>query len=454
MIIGPYPVFHPAPNNDIGIPGFEGFGVGVYPTIKSLPSGMSEMSGTKTLGNDNYGNYQFSDGSVMCWIPKFYYRIAHASNSTYATYGVNSVDVKGVDTYASTAMANLNGYALHRAFIDGGVEKDGFFVDKYMCSKTALGTGYVASSIKSGLPLSSAASHNPFSDLTGGANFYYSAIDLAHRRDGVNGNVNASSIFFCSSIFIRSALALLSLVHGQAATVFTTTTTNCAWYHATYNFPKGCNNNALRDVNDTSVIWETDGYSNCGKTGSAGNAGGAGNFFAKSTHNGQNCGVADLNGLMYEIEIGATCNGTNFYTSKQATSMKTYTNGTSLATDHWGATGIAAMMDAFTHPVIAGNDGWTYYGNAANQVLAENTSGANWLYTGIGLPKDTNAISAGGTNLFGTDGIYRYIINELCLVACGNWYYESTAGVWYTNWSHRRGFSYPDVGFRAACYPV
>lgn len=454
MIIGPYPLFHPTPNNDIGIPGFEGFGVGTYPSQKTLPSGMSEMSGSRILGHDNYGNYQFTDGSVMCWIPKFYYRIANASNSTYATYGVNSIDIKGIDTYASTVMANLDGYALHRAFVDGGVEKDGFFVDKYMCSKNAYGMGYVASSIKNGLPLSSAAVHNPFSDLTGGVNFYYSAIDLAHRRDGVNGDVNSSSNFFCSSVFIRSALALLSLAHGQAATVFTSTTTNCAWYHATYNFPKGCNNNALRDVNDTSVIWETDGYSNSAKTGSAGNAGGASNVFAKSTHNGQNCGVADLNGLMYEIEIGVTCDGTNFYASKQTTSMKTYTNGIAGATDHWGATGIAATMDIFTHPVITGNDGWTYYGNAANQVLLESVSGVGWLNTGLGLPKDTNAISAVGTNLFGVDGLYRSVTNRLCLLACGHWSLGSYAGVWCSLWNNSRGGSVFHVGFRAACYPV
>jgi hypothetical protein len=243
---------------------------------------------------------------------------------------------------------------------------------------------------------------------------------------------------------------LLSLSHGQSAT----SVNNCAWYHATYNFPKGCNNNALADTNDTSVVWITDGYSNCGKTGSAGSAGGAGNVFAKSAHNGQDCGVVDLNGLMYEISIGITCDGTDFYTAKQATAMKNFTNGNASATDHWGATGIAAMMDVFTHPVITGNDGWTYYGNAANQVLAEDTSGAAWLNTSTGIPRDVNGISAGGTNLFGTDGMYRYIFNELCLIACSHWYSGSFAGVWCAFWGNARGDSDYYLGFRAACYPV
>jgi hypothetical protein len=288
--------------NMIGTPGSIGFGVGICP-IADLPTGMTPMAGYDNAGSDNYGNYQYADGSIMCWVPKFYYRIAHASNPTYGTHGVNSVDIKGVDTYATTVLANAAGYAVHRAFIDGDEEKDGFFVDKYMCSKVANGAGFTAASIKHGLPLSSHADHNPFTGCTGGANYYYSAIDLAHRRDGVDGDVNASSIFFCCSRFIYSALALLSLAHGQAAT----STTNCAWYHATYTYPKGLNNNQApvagtisgADVNDTAITFTSDGYSNCGKTGS-------GSPFAKTTHNGQACGIADVNGLMWEISIGAT----------------------------------------------------------------------------------------------------------------------------------------------------
>jgi hypothetical protein len=428
--------------NRIGTPGGAGFGVGICPDA-SLPSGMIPMAGCYERSHANYGNYQFSDGSVMVWVPKFFYRIAHASNPTYSTYGVNSIDIKGADTYADEAAANTAGYALHRAFWDGGVETLGFFVDKYKCSKRALGTGYVASSIANALPLSSAAAHNPFSELTGGVDAYYSAIDLAHRRDGVNGAVNASSIFFCSSQFIRSALAMLSLAHGQASA----NDTYCAWYHATYNYPKGCNNNALHDVDDATVVYTTDGYSNCAKTGS-------GSPFAKTTHNGQVCGVADLNGLMYEISIGVTCDGTNFYASKKATAMKTFTNGAAAATDHWGATGIAAMMEELTVPVITGNDGWIIFGNGANQVLGEDVSGNSWVLTGLGVPDSTDGMSAGGTNLFGKDGFYRYIINQVCLIAGGDWDHGAYAGVWYLDWSSSRSGSYGGVGFRAACYSV
>jgi hypothetical protein len=438
----------------IGVPGTVGYGVGICPPI-DLPAGFTGLSGYTDLTSANYGNYQYTDGSVMVFVPRFYYRIAHASNPTYAVYGANSVDTKGVDIFNTTAAANAAGYALHRAFIDGGVEKSGFFVDKYLVSKVATGSGYTASSILNGLPLSTAANHNPVADITASpASYYYSMVNAPKGRGITNGAYSASSIFHCCSVFIHSALALLSLAHGQVAA----STTNCAWYHATYNFPKGCNNNALRDVNDTAVIWETDGYSNCGKTGSAGYGGGAGNVFAKSTHNGQNCGVADLNGFMWEVAIGLTyvSGAAKYYIAKQATAMKSFTSGNSGATDHWGATGVAAMMDEFPSPMVPAS-GFTAamcWGNGANQVLDEATSGNGWLRTGSGCVRDVNSIHATGSNLFGLDYYYQADTNELCVVRGGSWAYSSGAGVWGVSWADTRSSSYDYVGGRAACYPL
>ena len=207
--------------------------------------------------------------------------------------------------------------------------------------------------------------------------------------------------------------------------------------------------------------WEPDGYSNCGKTGSAGYGGGAGNVFAKSTHNGQNCGSADDNGLMYEISIGLTCiastkaiegiskakpcvititghgleNGDEmqigtaitqadwvglnskvwpitkltddtfsvafdssafataydagtdpgtcvlgkFYVAKEATAMKNFTHDNTTATGHWGATGVAAMMDRFAPPFGAGDIFAQRFGSGGNQVLSGVTSGAGYI---------------------------------------------------------------------------
>ena len=498
--------------NLIGNAGEQGFGVGIAPI---LPENMIPRSNYFVKSSSNYGNYEYSDGSIMVWIPKFYYKIT----------APNSISIKGIDTYATTAAANAAGYALHRAFIDGNVEKDGFFVDKYKISKNAWGTGYIGSSLKNGLPISVHADHNPIADLTACAgNYYYEMIKAAHARDGVDGAENANSIFFCGSKFIYSALAMLALAHAQASSA----TTYCAWYLADKMYPKGCNNNALKDIDDLTVEYVSDGYSNCGKTGS-------GTPFAKTTHNGQECGVADLNGLMYEVSIGATCiastmaitgasqanpcvitvadtstlttgdmimitavvgmtelnnklykitviNGTTFsldsidstgytaydsagtitygtfYVAKSATAMKDFDSGNSGATDHWGATGVAAMMDALTAATVAsmfksGNSFAMRYGSGANQVLDEALSGEDWVKTGLGAVKSGAAIDGTGTNEFGKDYYYQYIRNELCLRSCGYWASATDAGVWYVNWFDFRSYSNGAVGGRFACYP-
>jgi len=421
--------------NQIGTPGKAGFGVGICPP-QLLPNGMTPLFGYDNPLSDNYGNYQYQDGSIMCWIPKFYYLIVTLA-----------VTIKGIDTYANETLANADSYALHRAFIDGGVEQPGFFIDKYKVSKNAWGAGYIASSIKNGLPISTAADHNPIADLTAcDTNAYFEAIDAAHARDGVDGAVNASSIFHCSSKFQTGALALLSLAHGQASS----NTTYCAWYDATYNYPKGCNDNALGDTDDATVSYTSDGYSNCGKTGS-------GTPFAKTTHNGQACGVADLKGLMYEVNIGMTYMSSTgfFYVAKEAIAMKDFTSGNSAATDHWGATGVAAMMDVLTLSYVTGNDGWIYFGNTTNQVLSESISGNSWILTGLGFPESIDGLSAAGTNLFGKDGFYRYLRDELCVLSCGFWNNTSSAGVWHSNLDRYRSDSNNCyVSARFACYLV
>lgn len=488
-----------------------GVGFGVAPYTGALPAGFSEMAGTRTLGHDNWGNYQYSDGSIMCWIPAFVYRIGHASNPTYAVHGANSVDVRMLTAFGTEAAANAAGYALHRAFYDGGAVQPGFFVDKYLCSNNS-GT---ASSIYLGNPLSTAAAHNPLSGLTGApANTYAGTIAAAKTR---------GSRFFVATRFIHTALALLSVAHAQASS----STTNCAWYHATNNFPKGCNNNALADANDTSVTFTSDGYAggNSAKTGSASN-------LAKTAHNGQACGVIDLNGNMWEVSLGVTSivttpaisaatqanpvqvttstphgrttgdkvlitgvvgmtqlndrvfavtvvdatrltldgvDGTGFtawssggtvrggtmYAWNTATAAKDITGGNTLATDAWGATGVAAHSSVIVPTFrtdYPNNSATQRYGNGTTQVFSAATSGDDWVRAALGMPVAATGLSSGGTALFGSDYFYQYQANELCPLAGGDWTLSSNAGAWAVFWSLVRTSSGHNVGFRAASY--
>lgn len=410
--------------NNIGIPGALGFGVGICPG--PLPSGMSPLPGTLTATSDEYGNYQYSDGSIMVWIPAYFYKWGTGTNGL----ALNDVDVKPFSAFPDVATSNAAGYALHRAFYDGGEIKQGVFVDKYQCGNN----GGIASSIKLGNPLSSAAANNPYSGLTGTpANNLGGSIAAAKTR---------GADFFCNSRFIFAALALLSYAHGRASS----STTFCAWYHPTNNFPKGNNNNALRDVNDTEVLYIGTGYSNAGKTGSA-------NLFARTTHNGQNSGIADLNGNMWEFTPGLTSNGTNLYVMKTSVRMADVTGGNTLATDAFGATGIAALYDdlgtAYEVLWSTGADRDFSFGNATNQVFSTATSGLAWNYVGLGLPL---AAGIGGTNEFGNDRIYDRKPNEMAPVSGGNWPDSSAAGVWALALSLGRTDSAHNRGFRSALY--
>ena len=409
--------------NDIGTPGLQGFGVGICP---APPAGMSRLVGTLDVASDNYGNYQYSDGSVMCWVPAFFYKWGSGANGL----ALNEVSIRPRHAFATVADANAAGWALHRAFYDGGVEQPGVFVDKYQWSNNA-GT---ASSIALGNPISSAADHNPFSGLTGApTNAYHGAIVAAKTR---------GASFFCSSRFIFAALALLAYAHARAST----SATYCAWYHATNNFPKGNNNNALRDANDTGVLYTSTGhatYPNCGKTGS-------GVPFAKTTHNGQPSGVADLNGNMWEITPGLTSDGANFYVLKPSVAMKDVTAGAALATDLWGATGIAAMYDNLgaTFESLTASSTAKLFGSAS-QVFSAAVAGSDWAAAGAGIPL---VAGTGGSNAFGNDGLWDYRPNQLCPLSGGYWPDGASAGVWALYLGYTRAYSYSHVGGRSALY--
>lgn len=431
--------------NKIGIAGQQGFGVGICP---ALPTGMSELFGTRDQSSDNYGNYQYADGSIMVWIPAFVYKY-NADNTVY---------IKSLSDYTTVAAANADGYALHRAFYNAGAVQQGIFVDKYQVSKN----GAIASSIKNGNPLSSYSAHNPFTSLgvAGITDTCGGAIDVIKTR---------GTKFFCNSIFAFKALSLLSLAHGQAST----SNANCAWYDAAgiTNFPKGCNNGTLKDVNDTSVSYVGDGYaytdpvssviSYCGKTGSA-------NFFAKTTHNGQNCGIADLNGNMWEINLGLTAiNGVSSLTADKGFYLLNTSADISALTNTVSATGNAAFMTtpnaslytkvdtanyaymANTINVWNANNSTLYYIGGASQTFSSALTGNDWALTGAGLPLDG---AKSGTNKFGNDGLWYVMTDQLCALSGGDWPAGGLAGVWGLFLSSVRGNSYSGVGCRAALY--
>ncbi len=411
--------------NDIGVMGNLGFGVGICPG--PLPAGMVEMAGTRDPASDNYGNYQFSDGSVCVWVPAFYMKWGTGANGL----AINAIDVKPFSAYASVSAANTAGYSLPRAFYNAGAIQQGFFIDKYECSKN----GTVASSIRGGTPLSTNSANNPISDLTGApSNSLGGCIAAAQTR---------GSLWHVAFHDYRYALACLSYAHGQAATG----SIWCAWYDGARvtNYPKG-NNNALSDIADTTLRFTATAYDP--GTSSRPALSGSANFFARTTHNGQNCGVADINGNMWECSPGLTSDGTSYYVLKATVDKRLLTGGNTLSTDLFGATGIAANYDLLgaTYGPLQARASHQRVGRA-EQTFSEATSGLAWQAANAGLPIDTNTT---GTNAFGADLLYDARPNELCPIASGNCSNEANAGVWCVYCNNPRATSNASIGFRAA----
>jgi hypothetical protein len=427
----------------IGVAGEYGFGVGIYPG--TLASGFSVMAGTTDITSHNYGNYQYSDGSIMVFVPLFYYRIGSASSPNYAKYGANAIDIASAKDFAGESEANAAGYVLHRAFIDGGTVKSGFFIDKYLASKNGT-TSCRSVANADPISLTVTSAYNPSNGMAGCTGILADAVVLSRAR--------GAGLFNVASIFMYDALAKLSLAHGQAATG----TAACAWYDATgtTNFPKGCNNNALADVNDTTVTYAAS-YGKWPKTRAITN-------FAKTTHNGQASGVADINGSLYQVMLGLTQAGTSAtddaaiatgdaYLLKPSVALASLTGGFGGATDAWGTTGsLATNYDLISGFLPWGSTtGSVYFGNGSNQVFSGATSGTDYLRSCSGIG-NLSGMSAAGTNQFGNDRCYQYGAANLFPLASGSWGDSADAGVFFRYWYYYRSHVNDYAGFRSAAY--
>ena len=264
-------------------PGTLGFGVGVckedYASLNMEP-----LPGCEDITSDNYGNYIHKpSGSIMCWIPAFKYRV----NDKF----VNSVEVWRADDPKCPSNA-----VLHRAFINGGQEKSGFFCDKYICSPDAANTMGISVKIGSTLSLTTDTSYGNITAQLANCSGRLDDAITASRARGAG--------FQCMSVFQLGALRLLVLAQAQASK----SNEFNAWYDSTgqHNLPRG-NTNYLKDYDDSSVTWAADPkYANKGLTGSC-------NTFAKSTHNGQNSGVADLKGILFQVVTGYIGSGSYYF---------------------------------------------------------------------------------------------------------------------------------------------
>lgn len=413
--------------NDIGFPGAEGFGVGICPNAL-LPANFSPMLGFNDKSSPNYGNYTYApDGSVMCWIPAFYYKWGTGSNGL----ALNDCDIKSVNLFVDEAEANASGYALHRAFIDGGQIQPGFFIDKYLnCKHPTLAN---ASSLPLQNPLYAYSGAHSFSSVNAAiSNNLAGAVDLAKLR-GVG--------FFANSIFQTRAIFMLSYAHGRAST----STTYCGWYGAPHNYPKG-------NVSGGSVFVSSPIDNNLRGWAAASTSyilTGGYSRMELVTHNGQKCGVTDVTGNLWTVAPGLTVLENDFKILKESFSMKNGTSGTTLATDFWFTTpydSLGATLSDF------GTTAGDVYATAGTQIFNEQTdrNSTEYRLTSIGVYKAGNFSTTNTFTLGG--GLYRHKVNQVAPIEGGTFSthsYYGVGSVYLYFWSTA---SYTDIGLRSAFY--
>jgi len=381
----------------IGKPGTFGFGVGAL-RDDEIPTGWTALPGHQDPASPNYGNYLDPHGSHMVFIPKFYFR-----------WNGNSPEVSATPA---------TGFVLHEAF---RFASKGFFRDKtHVANVGGLPIAKIGEA-----PISTSTANNPVGNLTGApANTYAGFIDAMKFR----GNDH-----HCETIFESNALAILALAHSNASS----SAAVCAFKDTLPHLPKGNNNNALGDTNDPNVKFTTAGnatYPTCALTGS-------GFPFAKTTHNGQACGVADVNGNLWRINIGMTkANNTDGIFQI----LKTTVDPNSLNSANLHDAALYDTID-LTATVPTATGGWMRFGNGTNQVFSTATDSLSVRKVCAGIPEGTG-VSAGGTDNFGSDGLYRYWRTNMVPLVGADWGNGSFAGVFARGLSTASSNSHSHVG--------
>lgn len=411
----------------IGIAGQQGFGVGVYggDPADLTAMGLTPMEGCKDPTSDNYGNYIHTNGSIMCCIPAFCYRLGKATAPSYSRDDVDALEIKDATEFPQFSHDAVfsspdfgDDWILHRAFVDGNKLKNAFFIDKYLCSNV---NGQAASVKNADRLMCYNDSARTFctKNISGTVGQACDAITLSRARG------DYYSLVTC---YQWSAISLLSLAHGQAAT----SADACAWYDAnhTTNFPKGATEEYGRDPNDDSIRYTYHSQGNIfAKTGS-------GTPFNKTTHNGQASGVADVAGMCNQWTIGA-CNPTN----KTVWLMNITTTAHEITKDN------VLNQELHTSYLTEFGDGHRGFNGVTN-----GTRNLNWVGAGI-VPKESSTSA-----LFGVDGYQEYFSSKVGLMVglgntwgqdagifCRSWVGYSTSHSWY-----KPSYYY---GFRSAAYP-
>ncbi len=463
----------------IGLAGLKGFGVGCcQPEL--LPDDICTLPGTYDRFSLEYGNYvHLPSASIVCFIPAHYVDIQAPGDTNAPSYGTKVV-------ISSTQSGNA---VLAKTFRNGGSELAGVFVDKYQgsnCRPDGSGQPNSTDGLPGALPnsggiLASRPLHWPVSAIvvsgTLRSPFSYCNSTVLNSASTTPANNYGGIWAACQSrgsewypvpIWLRIHLGYLALAHAQAllttgGTPVTGATANAAWMDTAPYAPKG-NNNSGADINKTSLMFSrTDiGGNVSGWAGESSRAftGAAriGNLSAveHTTHNGQLCGIVDVNGNQSDITPGLTNVGGVNSGYRVFSDLDDYTTVSSNAGITGAANVISLAADVSDDGVWWGNDnawiylvpdvGGTYHpsstwsANATRKAMAE-----------CGLPRQSGtSLTQTSTNIFGGDGLYRAHRSDLLPRVGGNWGGGALAGSFAVSLSGVSGDQLQEVGGRAA----
>ena len=356
-----------------------GFGAGVayMPTI-AASLGLTAMDGASERTHENFGNFVDSRNNVFVCIPMMYYK-ADTNTRIDELMGVPKVEVSYIAK---------DGYAPFYAFKkSNGEYVPCVFVSKYIMSK---GSDNKPAFVKNADPVSSDRSYNGIQQFSGvDANNigFFTAI----RMLGSNYCLHYAALRFVYYMVAEAHKQKAILRFGTRAKV---PSSICAYLDIAPYYPKG-NNTNWGDADDTSLKYTRAGSGTyqgssygVGKTGSANN-------LAKTTFNGQKCGIADMGGNMWEVDGGYIADSTQTYILKGIDTLK------SLNKDNYNNTSFFVGLNLENRRTSSAY----MCGNSTNPLFTFNSSGNAYNCDNFLIPL-ASGMSSSGTDAYGKD--YNY----------------------------------------------
>lgn len=313
---------------EIGAPDSPTFGVGIPSDeeAEAFIPGMTKHPDFYDETKPGYGSWILPEGQwgaltikgVMKYIPKFYWHPLFKGDGGPSSllsdeeidalvpyvdvtkeqmirvrdkYPFSGMVLASASAFANESEANAQGFILPAAFIDGGKEKNGFFIAPTL---TMINTGSTPGKIFVGMTYPDTeynVTSSTHENILRPAGYL-----IANLKNIIRFAKDYHQNLTCLSCYTATALSQLALI----AAMYSNSNQECAWYdsNGVTNFPKGINKRDT-DVDDNTVVVPRAITSNTASTYPTTQQG-----YCKTTHNGRINGITHVNGWVYSPMVG------------------------------------------------------------------------------------------------------------------------------------------------------